>query len=153
MNIEQQIREELKEAMKNKEETRLLVLRSLLSGFTNELVASGKTPQDEVEDSLALNVIKKAVKQRKDSVEQFKKGGREDLVKIEEAELNILEKYLPEMLSKDKIKEIAEAKKLETGVNDKLKIGILIGAVMGEIKNMGEEADGSIVKKIIEDLF
>ncbi|MCK5286007.1 MAG: GatB/YqeY domain-containing protein [Candidatus Pacebacteria bacterium] len=160
MNIEQQIREELKESMRNHEETRLLVLKSLLSGFTNELVASGKTPQDEITDELALTVIKRAVKQRKDSIEQFKKGGREDLVVIEEAELEILGKYLPEMMSEEKIKEIAEAKKSEMGVDDvsnlpagKAGMGILIGAIMGEIKKTGEDADGALVKKTVEELF
>ncbi len=153
MNIQKQIKEEMMEAMKNREEVRLLVLRSLLSGFTNELVASGKKPQDELEDSGALTVIKRAVKQRKDSIEQFEKGGRLELAQNEKAELAVLERYLPEMMSEDKIKEIASVKKEELGIEDKTKMGILIGAVLGQIKSIGEEADGGLVKKVVEELF
>ena len=153
MKIQQQIKNEMREAMKNREEVRLMVLRSLISGFTNELVASGKKPQDEIEDASALGVIKRAVKQRKDSIEQYGKGGREDLVANETAELKILEKYLPEMMSEEKIREIAMAKKGELGVEDKSKIGILMGAIIEQIKSTGDEADGALVKKVVEELF
>ncbi len=160
MKIQQQIKNEMREAMKNREEVRLMVLRSLISGFTNELVASGKKPQDEIEDSSALNVIKKAVKQRKDSIEQYGKGGREDLVANETAELEILKKYLPEMMSEEKIREIAIAKKTELGVEDKSNLpagkagmGILMGAIIGQIKSTGDEADGALVKQVVEKLF
>ena len=153
MKIQQQIKNEMREAMKNREEVRLMVLRSLISGFTNELVASGKKPQDEIEDASALGVIKRAVKQRKDSIEQYGKGGREDLVANETAELKILEKYLPEMMSEEKIREIAMTKKAELGVEDKSKIGILMGAIIEQIKSTGDEADGALVKKVVEELF
>ncbi len=153
MSLQEEIRNELKEAMKNREETRLMVLRSLLSGFTNELVASGNKPQDEINDNDAMTVIKRAVKQRKDSIEQFTKGGRIELAQNEKAELDILEKYLPKMMGKEEIKKIAEAKKSELGIEDQSKIGILIGAVMGQIKSTDGEADGALVKQIIEGLF
>ena len=151
--IQQQIKEELKNAMKDKDQTRVLVLRSLIAGFTNELVAQMKKPQDELPDTDALNVIKRAVKQRKDSIEQYGKGGREDLVANEKAELEILEKYLPEMMSEEKILEIAQTKKTEMGIDDKSKMGVLMGAVIGQIKSAGEEADGALVKKVVESLF
>ncbi len=151
--ITEQIREELKEAMKSREEIRLLVLRGLLSAFTNELVAQKKKPQDELSDEDALNVIKRAVKQRKDSIQQFEKGGRYELAETEKAELKILEKYLPAMISEEEIVKIAEAKKSEMGVDDISKMGILIGAVLGQIKSTGGEADGALVKEAVENLF
>lgn len=146
--------------MKNREEVRLMVLKSLIAGFTNELISLGKKPQEPIEDKDALNVIKKAVKQRKDSIEQYGKGGREDLVASEKAELEILEKYLPEMMSEEKIREIAIAKKAELGIEDatnlpagKAGAGILIGAILGQIKSTGEDVDGALVKKVVEELI
>ena len=151
--IEKEIKSELKEAMKNKDSVQLIVLRGLLAGFTNELISQKKKPQDEVSDELAMAVIKKAVKQRKDSIEQFTKGRRNDLVEVEKSELKILEKYLPEMMSEEAIKEIAVAKKSELGIDDKSKMGILMGAVIGQIKSTGDEADGALVKQVVEELF
>ena len=151
--LEEKIKSELKEAMKNKDSVQLIVLRGLLAGFTNELISQKKKPQDEVSDELAMIVIKKAVKQRKDSIGQFEKGGRQDLVDVEKAELEILEKYLPEMMGTEEIKKIAEIKKNELNIEDKSKIGILIGAVLKEIKTVGANANGNEVKIVVEKLF
>ena len=143
----------MKEVMKAREELRLMVLRSLLTGFTNELVSQGKKPQDSLEDTDALKIIKRAVKQRKDSIEQYEKGGRPELAQAEREELVYLEKYLPVMMSEEKILEIALTNKEELGIEDKSKMGILIGAVLGQIKSTGNEADGALVKKVVEGLF
>lgn len=150
MSIEQQIKDSMKEAMKNKDEVRLSVMRNIKSAFTNELVANGKTPQDSIDDESAMAVIKRLAKQRKDSIDQFTKGGREDLAEGETKELAVLEELLPEMMSQDQIRPIAEAKKAELGVEDKSKMGILIGAVMKEV---GGQADGADVKAVAEDLL
>lgn len=148
MSLAQQIKEEIKESLKSKNEIKLTTLRGLVSSFTNELVATGKTPQDEVTDELALNVIKRASKQRKDAIEQFEKGGRADLADKEKEELKIIESYLPAMMSEESIKEIVLKIKNETGISDKSKIGQLMGAVMRETKG---QADGNVVKKIVEE--
>lgn len=148
--IIQKIKEELKESMKAKDGNKSTVLRGLMSGFTNELVASGKTPQDEVTDEIAMTIIKRQVKQRKDAIDQFEKGGRADLADNEKAELKILETYMPTMMSKEDIKKVAEAKKTEMGVDDKAKMGMLMGAIM---KELGGKADGGDVKEVVESLF
>jgi len=148
--LQQQIKEEMRESMKAREETKTMVLKGLLSAFTNELVAQRKKPSEELPDADALNVIKKAVKQRKDSIEQFEKGGREDLVSKEKAELEILNAYLPEMINKEEIEKIARAKKEELGIDDKAKMGMLIGALMKDLK---DKADGGDVKEVVEGLF
>lgn len=150
MSIENNIKEALKEAMKNKEELRLSVMRNIKASFTNELVAKGMTPQSEVSDDMAMSVIKRLAKQRKDSIEQFRNGGREDLASQEEAELAVLEELLPKMMSQDEIRPVAEKKKAELGIEDKAKMGILIGAVM---KELGGQADGGDVKAVVESLF
>ncbi len=151
--LKEKINGELKEAMKERNTLKMTVLRSLLSNFTNELISQKKKPQEEISDSDALNVVKKAVKQRKDSINQFEKGGRQDLVDVEKSELEILEKYLPETMSVEEIEKIAKTKKIELNIEDKSKIGILIGAVLKEIKTIGSSADGNEVKIVVEKLF
>ncbi|OGD70666.1 hypothetical protein A3I18_00290 [Candidatus Campbellbacteria bacterium RIFCSPLOWO2_02_FULL_35_11] len=150
MTIQNQIKEQLKESMKARDEIRTLVLKGLLSAFTNELVAQRKKPSEELPDGDAINVIKRAIKQRKDSIEQFRKGNREDLAQNEEKELTFLTGYLPETMSKEEIMKIAITKKEEMGIADKSKMGMLMGAVMKELK---DKADGGDVKEVVESLF
>lgn len=150
MSIVQNMRDGIKEAMKAKDALKLTVLRGLVTAFTNDLVARGQTPQAEITDADALNVIKRAVKQRKDSIDQFTKGGRLDLVETEAAELKILETFLPQMMSKDEIKKVAVAKKAELGITDKSGLGKFMGQLMKEFKG---QADGNDVKEVVESLF
>lgn len=133
-----------------KEETRLSVLRGLLAAFVNELVATKRKPDELLSDEEALGVIRRQVKQRKDSIEQYTKGKRPDLAEAEQAELELLEAYLPKIMSRDEIRPIAEAKLAEMGALDKSKSGILVGAIMKELKG---KADGGDVKAVAEELL
>jgi len=148
--LHKQIKEGIKIAMLAKDAVRLTVLRGLLTAFTNELVATKRKPQDELLDTEIIAVIRRAVKQRKDSIEQFRKGGREDLASSEEAELKILEAYLPKMMSKEDVKKKVVEMKEKLGIADKSKIGQLIGATMKELNGA---ADGADVKEAAESLF
>lgn len=148
--LHEKIKEEIKNAMRAREAVRLDVLRGVLAAFTNELVATGKTPQDMLDDEKALTVVRRLAKQRKDSIEQFEKGGRADLAEKERGELTHLEAFLPQMMSKDEIRKIAEAKKIELGITDKSKMGMFVGAIMKELKG---KADGNDVKEIVEELL
>jgi len=150
MTIQETIRAEIKKAMLAKEQLRLEVMRGLLSAFTNELVATKRTPQEPLPDEDALKVIKRAANQRKDSIEQFEKGNRTDLAEKEKAELSIIETFLPKMMSKDEIKKIAEAKKAEMGITDRSKLGQFMGALMKDLKG---QADGGDVKEVVNSLF
>jgi uncharacterized protein YqeY len=150
MTIQEQVKENMKEAMKAKDSVRLSVSRGLMAAFTNELVALGKTPQDSLADEEALKVINRAAKQRKDSIEQFEAGGRPELAADEKSELEIIEEYLPEMMSEEEIRKIAEDKKLEVGAESKADFGKLMGAVVGATKG---QADGAVVKKIVEEIL
>jgi uncharacterized protein len=145
-----QIKEKIKMAMKARNKIELSVLRGLSAAFVNELVASKRMPSDTLTDDEAFAVIKKQAKQRKDSIEQFKAGGRDELAEKEQKELEILSAYLPKEISKDEVKKIAIAKKEELGITDKSKIGVLIGAIMKEIKG---KIDGVVVKEVVEGLF
>ncbi len=148
--LHQQIKASLKEAMLAKDEVRLSVVRGLLTSFTNELVSKGKKPQDELSDDEALAVISRAVKQRKDSIKQFTDGGRPELAESEQAELTVLQAYLPAQMSEDEVRKIVEAKKAELGITDKTGAGNLMKATMAELKG---KTDGNVVKKIVDNLF
>jgi len=150
MTLHEQIKEKIKEAMKAKDELRLSVMRGILSAVTNELVAQKKTPQDILDDEGVITVITRLSKQRKESIKQFVDGGRPELAESEEKELVILEEFLPEMMSVEEIQKIAEAKKVEMGIDDASKKGMLMGALMKDLKG---KADGGDVKNVVDNLF
>ncbi len=148
--MHEEIQQKMKEAMKAKGSVRVTVLRGLLSAFTNELVATKRMPTEKLPDEEILGVIQKAVKQRKDSIAQFEKGGRSDLAQNEKEELRVLEEFLPPQMSQDEIRPLAEAKKAEMGITDRSKAGMLTGALMKDLKG---KADGNDVKSVVDSLF
>ncbi|OGG59184.1 hypothetical protein A3C89_02105 [Candidatus Kaiserbacteria bacterium RIFCSPHIGHO2_02_FULL_50_50] len=150
MMLHEEIKGTLKEAMKARDEVRLRTVRSMLTAFMNELVATGKKPQEMLDDAGVLAVIKRLAKQRKDSIEQFEAAGRNELAQVEKDELAVLETYLPTLMSRDAIRPIAAAKIAELGAVDKSKMGLLVGALM---KDLGGKADGADVKAVIEELL
>ena len=150
MSLQTEIKGGIKDAMLAKDTVRLEVLRGMSASFTNELVAKGRTPQDALTDEEVLAVITKLAKQRKDSIEQYTKGGREDLASEEKAQLLILEKYLPKLMDKSEVETIAKGKKDELGITDSAKKGMLMSALMKELKG---KADGMVVKEVVDSLF
>jgi uncharacterized protein YqeY len=150
MSLHEQVKNTLKEAMKAKDAVRLRTVRSMLTAFMNELVATKRTPQDMLSDDEVLVVIKRLAKQRKESITQYEANDRQDLADPEKAELAVLESYLPQLMSVEEIRPIAEAKKAELGIEDKSKMGMLIGALM---KELAGKADGGDVKLVVERLF
>lgn len=148
--LQETIKAGIKEAMMAKDAVRLETMRGMSAAFMNELVAKGRKPQDILTDEEALAVITRMSKQRKDSIEQFTKGGREDLVAEERAQLAILETYLPKLMDISEVKTIAEAKKAELGITDPTKKGMLMAALMKDLKG---KADGTVVKEAVDSLF
>jgi len=148
--LHEQIKNGIKEAMMSKDTIRLETLRAMVSAFTNELISKGKKPNEMLGDEDVLAVITRLTKQRKDSIEQFTKGNREDLVKVEQAQLAILETYLPKMMDKSEVEKIAKAKKEELAINDASKKGMLMSALMKDLKG---KADGMVVKEVVDALF
>lgn len=144
------IQEQIKDAMRAKDSVRLTTLRGILAAFMSEAMNLKRKPQDKLTDPEAVTVIKRLAKQRKDSIEQFTKGGRTDLAESEKAELAILEEFLPAQMSEEKLREVVLAKKSEMGITDKSKMGQLMGAV---IKETGGQADGAVVKRIVEEVL
>lgn len=148
--LQEKIKEGLKEAMKAKDETRLMVMRGISSAMTNELVATKRKPTDALTDEEAIAVITRLAKQRKESISQFLSGGRPELAESEEKELAILSEFLPTMMSMEEVKKLAEAKKAELGITDASKKGMLVGALMKDLKG---KADGGDVKNAVDALF
>ncbi len=150
MSLQVQIKTDMIAAMKARETLKVEVLRGLMAAFTNELVTLKKLPTDALPDENALTVIRREVKKRKDASEQFRKGNRPELADKEDAEDAMLKAYLPQMMSQDEIRPIAEKKKAELGMHDKKEAGKLMGAVMKELNG---KADGADVKAVVDSLF
>jgi hypothetical protein len=155
--LHQTIKEQIKDALRNKDTIRLDTLRGLNALALNEILATkapaGSAAIEFLPDDKMLALIKKSVKQRKDSIEQFTKGNREDLASKERAELKILEAFMPTMMSRAEIKVIANMR-IETmkaqGSFDPKSIGKLTGMIM---KELAGKADGTDVKTVIDELL
>ena len=146
----QQIREDMKNAMRAKDDLRVQTLRGALAAFTNELVAKGRKPTEELADADAVTVLKRLGKQRKEAAEVYIQGSRSELADKELSELKIIEAYLPQMASEEEIEKVARAKMAELGVTDKSGAGKLTGIVM---KEFAGRADGGAVKAVLAKLL
>lgn len=138
------------EAMKARDALKVSVLRGLSAAFVNELVAKKRKPDEMLNDEEAQAVISREARKRKDSIEQFSKGGRQELANNELAELIILESYLPKQMSEQEIFAYVKQKQIELGFSDKAKLGQFTGTVMKDLKG---KADGTLVKKAIDSLL
>jgi uncharacterized protein YqeY len=118
--------------------------------MTNEVVAKKRKPNEFLTDEEAMAVIKRASSQRKDSIEQYMKGGRPELAEPEQAELTIIEGYLPAQMSREEVETIAKAKMAEMNVTSKADTGKFIGALMKDLKG---QADGAMVKEVVDNLL
>ncbi len=150
MTIHESLKKEIPDAMRAKDAVRLQTLRSLVSAMTNEVVAKKRKPDEMLADEEALIVLKRAASQRKDSIEQFEKGGRPELAQPEKLELTMIESYLPTQMSREQVEEVVRAKMTETGITSKADAGKFIGAVMKDLKG---QADGAVVKEVVDSLL
>jgi len=146
----QKIREDMKDGMRAKDQLKVDTLRGAMAAFTNEQVAKGKKPTEEIADAGAMTVLKRLGKQRKEAAEVYEKGGRKELAQKELAELKIIESYLPQMVSREEIEKVARAKKEEMGAIDASGAGKLTGAVM---KEFAGRADGNDVKEVVQKIL
>ncbi len=148
MAIKDQIMADLKQAMKNKDKDRLRVLRSLKSNLLEREISERKEGEASLSDEQTIEVLMKAAKQRKESIDQFEKGDRADLADSEKEELEIIQSYLPEMLSEEEVRDIARDKIEELGAEDMSDMGQVMGVLMQELKG---KAEGSVVSKVVKD--
>lgn len=143
MSFAEKIQKELTGAMKAKDELRLSVLRMLKTALHNRRIEKGA----ELDDPEALAVVKSLVKQRRESVEEYRKANRPELAAAEEKEIGILESYLPAAVSEDAIKAAVEDAVRETGAVTPKDIGRVMKAVMGRFA--GQNVDGKKVNELV----
>jgi uncharacterized protein len=146
--MQEQIKSALKPAMIAKDSVRVGTIRMIMAAFTNELVTQGHPPTDPLSDADCMKVIKRLAKQRKDSIDQYITGGRPELADDEKAELTVIEEFLPAQMSEEEIEAKVQAKLAESPL-DPTKKGQFIGTMM---KELGDTADGALVKTVIERL-
>ncbi|QQG41045.1 MAG: GatB/YqeY domain-containing protein [Candidatus Levyibacteriota bacterium] len=143
----QELKNELKQSMLAKNELKTSVLRMLLSAINYYEINKGGAGYEATDEDV-LAVIQKEAKQRKDSIEQFTNANRIELAKKEEKELAMLNAYLPEQMSEDKIRELVKEAITQTGATTAADMGKVMGALMPKTKG---KADGNLVSKIVRE--
>lgn len=149
MLLRKKILEDLKIAMKSGDQKARDTLRSLDSMIKNEEIAQKKR-EVGLDDAGMVTLVKRAIKQRKDSATQFRNGGREDLAENEEIEIRVIEKYLPVQMSEEEVTVIVKRIVEETGATTKSDMGKVMGKVMNEV---GDGSDGNTVRAVVESFL
>jgi len=149
MSLKDTVNQDIKSAMKAKDQARLRALRSLKSVILNAEVEEGRSEGALTEDE-ELKILMKASKQRKDSIQQYKENGREDLAKTEEEELEVIEDYLPKQLSEEELQ--SEIKKIieDLGASSMKDMGKVMGLAS---KKFAGRADGKAISKVVKDML
>ena len=147
MNVKETILADLITAMKAKNSKRLQVLRSLKAKLLEKEIEQRSGGKAELSNEDALAVLRKAAKQRKESIGQYTAGNRLDLVEVEKIELEIIESYLPAPMSEDEIIKLIDNEINKVGATGMQDIGKVMGPIMGQLKG---KADGSLVNKLVK---
>ena len=142
VSIATRLREDLKDAMRNKESERLSLIRMILAGIKNQQIAL----QRELTDEDVINVLVSEAKKRREAEEVYRKNGREDLADKEASELVFLSVYLPQPYTDEEVADIVREVIAETGAETKRDMGKVMGRVMGQVKG---RYDGAKVKDIV----
>jgi uncharacterized protein YqeY len=143
MTLHDRITQDIAEAMKAREQSRLSALRMAKAALMNAIVSKGR----ELEDSEAQQVLAGLIKQRRDSIEQFRAAGRNDLVEREAAEIGVLERYAPPAASGEEVARAVDAAIAETGASSPKDMGRVMKAVMSALA--GKTVDGKAVNELV----
>ncbi|TCZ75589.1 GatB/YqeY domain-containing protein [Paenibacillus albiflavus] len=146
MSLSERLNEEMKQAMKSQDKFKLSVIRMVRSAIKNIEIDQRKT----LDDNEVLEVLSREIKQRKDSLQEFSKAGRDDLTVNLEAEIAILMEYLPQQLTEEEVKAIVQQTIQEVGASSKADMGKVMGALMPKVKG---KADGKIVNQFVQQLL
>ncbi len=146
MSLKEQLTTDMKEAMKSHDKDRLAVIR-MVRGAIRQQEIDG---QKELSDEDVIAVMSKEIKMRKDSIEEFKKGGREDLIAKTQAEIDVLMPYMPAQLSEDEVRELVKAAVAETGAATPKDMGKVMGVLMPKVKG---RADGKLVNTLVRSML
>ncbi len=143
----QKLQEELKQSMLAKNELKTSVLRMLLSAINYYEIQKGGAGYQATDEDV-LSVIQNQAKQRRDSIEQFKNAGRQELAEKEQKELEILGAYLPEQMNEEEVRKFVKDAIAQTGATSMQDIGKVMGALMPKVKG---KADGNLVSKLVRE--
>lgn len=143
MSLKERLKADMIASMKNKEKERLEAIRFVQAAIKKVEVDTRK----DLDDAAVIGILSNAAKQRKDSIEQFRKGGREDLATKEEAELKIIQGYLPAQISSDDLAKAVEAAISETGAKGMKDMGTVMKAVLAKVAG---QAEGSAVSDMVK---
>jgi uncharacterized protein len=150
MTLHETLKKGIPDALRAKDDVRLRTLRSVVTLMTNEVVAKKRKPDEFLTDEEALVVLKRAANQRKDSIEQFTKANRMELVEPEVQELSVIESFLPTLMTREEIEPLAVAKMADMGISSKADAGRFMSSLMQELKG---KADGADVKAVVDSLL
>jgi hypothetical protein len=145
MTLQEKIQSHITDAMRGKDSLRLNTLRMMKSAVKNKEIEKMKA----LDEGEVLAIFGTLVKQRKDSIEQFRKGGREDLAQKEEADIKIIEEYLPAAASEDDIRRAIEEAVQETGASSMKDMGKVMKAALARLA--GKTADGARVSQMVKE--
>ena len=146
MGIKERLMEDMKEALRSKDKIRLSTIRMINSLIKNaEIDKRGELTEEEI-----VQLLRKYAKQRKEAIEMYEKGGRQDLVEKEKRELEIVESYLPEELSEEEIRKLVREAIEEVGASSPKDLGKVMKVVMPKVKG---RADGSLVNRIVREML
>lgn len=148
MSLEQKVMDQLKEAMKAKDEAALRTLRAIKSAILNEKTAEGFS--GEIDEAGELKLLQKLAKQRRDSLDIFVQQNREDLAAKEREELTIIERFLPAQMSADELKAALEAVIAQAGANGPADMGKVMGVAS---KQLSGRADGKAISEMVKQLL
>ena len=143
MALLEQLNTDIKQAMKSKDKDKLGVIRMVKASLQNEAIKQGK---DTLSMDDELNVLSRELKQRKDSLQEFKAAGRDDLVDKLDVEINVLQPYMPKQLSEQELDEIVQDTIQEVNATSKKDMGKVMSAIMPKVKG---KADGSAINKLV----
>ena len=147
MSLKEKIQEDLKVAVKSRNQITSLVLRSLIAEINSRAIEL-KKKEEGLNDEEAERVVLKEIKKRQDAIEQYIKGNRDDLVKNEREEMGVLNAYAPQMMDEAELRHIIDDTINKIGAKDIQDVGRVIGEV---IKQTGSKADGSLVSKLVRE--
>jgi uncharacterized protein YqeY len=146
MSLSERLNEDMKLAMKSQSKFKLSVIRMVRAAIKNIEIDQRKT----LDDQEVLDVLSREIKQRRDSLQEFEKAGRDDLAETVKAEIDILIEYLPQQLSEEEVKAIVQQTIQEVGASSKADMGKVMGALMPKVKG---RADGKIVNQAVQQLL
>ncbi|MBT2214506.1 GatB/YqeY domain-containing protein [Virgibacillus dakarensis] len=144
MSLLEQLNQDMKQAMKQKDKEKLSVIRMVKASLQNETIKLGK---DQLSEDEELTILSRELKQRNDSLQEFKSAGRDDLVEKNQTEINILQEYMPTQLSDDELEAIVQSTIQEVNATSKSEMGKVMSAIMPKVKG---KADGSKVNKLVQ---